>query len=384
MQKNIKLINRILLKTSLILFICGSIYAQNTAVVYTPNGTAVTVYNFTEFTQSHIAYLNNQAAALYPNATIISDASNKYNCHAYAWYLTECSGCPNYWMNTPGDDAYWNDNSYVEVFDAGLAEKISYASDDHSAVMSSVAGKYDSKWGQYPVMRHSPTYTPYNSSNLKYYVPAPVGKPDIHDFTLVSSGPSCIDYNWRTLDFGVQKNNSNSCLLYSLPENITEVEWQIIPSQPIQTTLDSGLYSCSTSSVDNAGVKVAFSQQYNPYVTTFRFRVKGTSWSDWSVGHYYLAEKCPYYYRVTPNPVTSDQLTIISQNDRESKLDMLGFNEALEFLLFDYQGNQLKSKKDTTGKGDYNLNIPNLKNGMYYLKVITEKHTEVHRILIDR
>ncbi|WP_418604564.1 T9SS type A sorting domain-containing protein, partial [Hwangdonia sp.] len=44
----------------------------------------------------------------------------------------------------------------------------------------------------------------------------------------------------------------------------------------------------------------------------------------------------------------------------------------------------LKSKKDLTNKKNYTLNIPNLKNGMYYLKVITEKHTEVHRILVDR
>ncbi len=164
-----------------LLFPLNSSFAQSTTV-YTPNGTPVTVLIFNEMSQSQIIATNAQAAAAFPNATIINDASTTYNCHAYAWYLTECTGCTNYWMNTPGDDKYWQDGSYIEI-SSTEAEKISYASDDHSAIESVVSGKYDSKWGQWPLMRHNPTYTPYNSSVLKYYkrnfTPPSISGPDI-------------------------------------------------------------------------------------------------------------------------------------------------------------------------------------------------------------
>ncbi len=151
-----------------LLIISSNILAQTAVTINTPNNTPVTVLVLTEMSQSQIASTNANAAALYPNATILSNSSSTYNCHAHAWYLTECTGCTKYWMNTPNDDKYWQDNSYVEVTEA-QAQKISYSNDDHSAIKSVVSGKYDSKWGQWPVMRHSPNYTPYISTNLKYY-----------------------------------------------------------------------------------------------------------------------------------------------------------------------------------------------------------------------
>ncbi|MFD1160859.1 trypsin-like peptidase domain-containing protein [Hwangdonia seohaensis] len=88
------------------------------------------------------------------------------------------------------------------------------------------------------------------------------------------------------------------------------------------------------------------------------------------------------YFKVVPNPITSTELNIVKKNNNETKA--FNANNEVEFLLLNDMGVQLKSKKDLTNKKNYTLNIPNLKNGMYYLKVITEKHTEVHRILVDR
>lgn len=175
MQSNLRAIDKKLINTLsmisllIISLISNNLSAQSTATIYTPNGTSVTALILTEFTQSQIASINAQAAIEFPNAQIIDDASNKYNCHAYAWYLSECISCTKYWINTPEEDKYWTDESYLEVASC-LGSKISYASDDHSAVKSVVTGKFDSKWGQYPLMRHDPTYTPYNSTNLKYYL----------------------------------------------------------------------------------------------------------------------------------------------------------------------------------------------------------------------
>lgn len=43
----------------------------------------------------------------------LSEATNKYNCHVYAWHMTE-GRSPVWinnpvWINTPEDDKYWND-----------------------------------------------------------------------------------------------------------------------------------------------------------------------------------------------------------------------------------------------------------------------------------
>ncbi len=175
--KNI-LSNVISIQFFLIIIISNNALAQTTATIYTPNNTPVTVLILNEMTATQIANTNATAVSYYPYATIISDASAKYNCHAYAWYLTECSGCIKYWMNTPNDDKYWQDSSYIEVPES-QAQKISYADDDHSAIKSVVSGKYDSKWGQWPVMRHSPNYTPYVSTNLKFYKKAEIAGPEI-------------------------------------------------------------------------------------------------------------------------------------------------------------------------------------------------------------
>lgn len=142
-------------------------------VVHTPNGTRVPVVVVTtELTPSQISEYNSYVATNYPSATRETNASHKYNCHSYAWYSTSTSN--NIWMNTPGDDRYWQDGSYVsvDIRFQGPNDRISYASDDHSAIVAySPTGPYmyRSKWGQLPRMYHALNYSPYNSSTLKAY-----------------------------------------------------------------------------------------------------------------------------------------------------------------------------------------------------------------------
>lgn len=135
--------------------------------VYTPRGTAVPAIAMTyELSSSQIASCNASVAAAYPNATRLTNCSRRYNCHSYAWRSQSTSN--TIWINTPGDDKYWQDGSYFPASIVAAGHKVSYGSDDHSAIALS-ASLYDSKWGQYPVMRHAPTYTPYNSSVLNVY-----------------------------------------------------------------------------------------------------------------------------------------------------------------------------------------------------------------------
>lgn len=135
------------------------------ATVYTPNGTAVTVVVRSELTQAQITANNNYVANNYPNADRMSNSSRKYNCHSYAWYQANSSN--PYWMDSPQDDKYWNDGSWVVSSNFwAVGSRLSWRSDDHSGVVTTNT-KIFSKWGQLPIMKHSMNYTPYDNSNVR-------------------------------------------------------------------------------------------------------------------------------------------------------------------------------------------------------------------------
>ncbi|MBV9791948.1 MAG: hypothetical protein JOZ51_27425, partial [Chloroflexi bacterium] len=144
--------------------------------VYTPYSSAVTAIAMTtELTSSQISSANSYVASVYPQAVRETNASRKYNCHSYAWHNQSTSN--SIWINTPGDDTYWTDGSYTRWqipyrwFDN---MKVSYVNDDHSAIdiPNGSSPLFRSKWGQYPRMRHAPSYSPYNSSYLDYFFPS--------------------------------------------------------------------------------------------------------------------------------------------------------------------------------------------------------------------
>lgn len=53
-----------------------------------------------------------------------NEATYKYNCHAFAWHISE--GGNQLWIDTPNDDVYWNDASYIEVSNQNDATKVSF------------------------------------------------------------------------------------------------------------------------------------------------------------------------------------------------------------------------------------------------------------------
>ncbi len=119
-------------------------------------------------------YIINYITATYPGTTIISPPTKKYNCHGYAWNMTE--GGDTAWINSP-IDLYWTDGSYVEV-DEAHASKIVY-SGDHSAIKWDNV-YYQSKWGELALVRHTPDnvpsgYLPFSTKRyfLRLYISGP-------------------------------------------------------------------------------------------------------------------------------------------------------------------------------------------------------------------
>lgn len=152
-------------------------YAQNDVptTVYTCKSGTVAALNRAEYSQSDITYYTNYTSSTYGylGITIIGDASRQYNCHGYAWHLTE-GNTNKVWINnatqqvgncydqTHNIDKYWTDGCFIQVCNETDADKLHYYCGDHSAVASITnPGLYESKWGGLALVRHTKTGVPY-------------------------------------------------------------------------------------------------------------------------------------------------------------------------------------------------------------------------------
>ena len=141
--------------------------------IYTKYGNPVDALSVSEMSSQEIAESNSYAISHYPNATFISNASATYNCHSYAWNISD--GGSRCWINAAKKLTYdnlmkyWTNDYYGQTSNENNATKIFYYKSDHSAIKSSVAGMYESKWGRLPLMRHAPNYGPYNYMDTRYY-----------------------------------------------------------------------------------------------------------------------------------------------------------------------------------------------------------------------
>lgn len=168
------------------IFYMASVYSlalDHNATIYTRGGQAIEVRILDNFSNLEIQALNDSCAVRFPNAVILDDASRQYNCHCFAWYISD-GGSTRCWINQktysnqPNLSKYWTNDYYVET-NAANAVKVFYYKSDHSAIVSpSVSGMYESKWGAWPLVRHAPGYGPYENMNKrKYYahiVPTPI------------------------------------------------------------------------------------------------------------------------------------------------------------------------------------------------------------------
>ncbi len=132
------------------------IYMFNTVTRYTPKGepfSAGKLKSNYELTQPEkdsaaayiLQYYNNRI-------TILSEATRSYNCHGYVWYVME--GGDNVWIDTPNDDEFWDDGSYVQITWAENAKIAFSDTADHSAIATNHQDTIISKWGQFPLVKH--------------------------------------------------------------------------------------------------------------------------------------------------------------------------------------------------------------------------------------
>ena len=157
----------------------------STITLTTTFGRTVTgLVGLPELTDSEKSSLDSYYRRNYPSATLLASSTSTYNCHSYAWNMSEMG--VTCWINgsnisqpdldgtvSANDDnisSYWYDGLYSMTIDS-KALKIYYYRGDHSAIQSTVSGKYESKWGKGPLMRHSPKNCPsiYHSNYRSYF-----------------------------------------------------------------------------------------------------------------------------------------------------------------------------------------------------------------------
>lgn len=142
----------------------------STEIVKTPFGQDIYGLSLPELTSYEIAIINSTILANYDDAIYRGTATNKYNCHSYAWHMQSTDN--TVWINSIYNDAlqlskYWTRDLYVEC-SSTQAEKVFYPNGDHSAIVLP-NGNFLSKWGQGPLMEHSPSCSPYDTTGLRYF-----------------------------------------------------------------------------------------------------------------------------------------------------------------------------------------------------------------------
>ena len=151
-----------------------------TRIKHTPNGSPVIsgeliTSDLSMQQKTDYRYL----AEVIHGATYVSEATKQYNCHAYAWHISEGHPDDLVWIGFGNDttiakqreNIYWEDGSYIEVPEA-IATHISYdeGTADHSAKRYD-STRYISKWGLGCLVIHLPNEVPYNTSQpKKYYI----------------------------------------------------------------------------------------------------------------------------------------------------------------------------------------------------------------------
>jgi hypothetical protein len=149
--------------------------------IYTPKGTLVSdTYRFEgidcSFSSDELDDLADNIYNTYNGAILIAPPSLRYNCHGYAWNVSE--GGDQVWIGfstQTAEDVYWTDGSYIQTTESD-ATKVSYTYGNHSAIRLNSTW-YQSKWGNTALVQHHPNDVPpvYNASQgMTFYKRAPM------------------------------------------------------------------------------------------------------------------------------------------------------------------------------------------------------------------
>ncbi len=318
------------------------LYAQTPANIYTPACTLLyNTYYTPELSSSEINYLNQQYQSAYPNAIYISSSSGKYNCHGYAWYVTE--GGAKVWIGayagSDPEEEFMNDGSYVEVPTEVGAQKVSYRSSDHSAITTSTSGWVQSKWAYGPVMKHKPSDCPFTYSSLKYYTSVKNMTGTINSGTYTMYGQikasgqlaSSSNVNFRA-GKSIKLNPGFKVVGATFQANMISSCW---PSPVVIYSIDNDV-SIDLKSTDYSSQQEELTNNIKP-----------------------ISDKLVLF----PNPV--------------SELLYVNGVSSFEYTIYDCYGKLLLSSKNS----ENSIDVSSLNSGVYVIQIVSEGTTHIDKFV---
>ena len=108
------------------------------------------------------------------DAQRIGPATSNYNCHAYAWHVSDGGNDEDCWLDydyfgSSNLQKYWTNDAYVSTSSPNEFNKVFYGTNaDHSAISTS-SGVVKSKWGAWPLYQHETTDCPYDNISIAFY-----------------------------------------------------------------------------------------------------------------------------------------------------------------------------------------------------------------------
>jgi hypothetical protein len=94
---------------------------------------------------------------------------------------------------------------------------------------------------------------------------------------------------------------------------------------------------------------------------------------------------CGNYYRISPNPASS-VITISpdTKTGMTNKRPASANNLNITITVSDVSGNVKKRQQFSNSTGKMQLNVSDLKTGIYYVHIINGAHKETHRLMIGQ
>jgi hypothetical protein len=357
----------------------------------------------------------------YNGLEFLGSATLTYNCHYYAWFQTSQYPSTYYWLNFPEDN--WIDYSFVQIPSEQNLCKVTYSQSGgtlyHSAVATSTAGRYISKWGPFCLFEHDydecPYWQVYEAQVRKYYARLLIIGPSTlacsnGTYTIPNTDGMGYSVDWTNYSYLTEVSSNNYSTTVSPDGNgngnirlsisrsgfdptyyedltVPATDYAYSPSDIVLTSDDCintvtqfrindnnyfipGTYF-DWDVVGNASLLYGDGSRYiaveaydeNPvYIIVDAQNGCGTSNDYWEE---FIFEDCEYFMKISPNPA-SDQIEITFTEN----LAMEKSNPTLEI----YNSGLTKLYQSKINNSKLVIDVSSFKSGIYYVFVKNGKN----------
>ncbi len=426
-MKNIYLILRNLLLG--LLFICTSVLVFGQGTIKTPKNQTIYVWNDYDNSTWLAIWEADAAEWIVDNnsdAERIGAATSNYNCHAYAWHVSDGGSSEDCWMTYeyggPNLAKYWTNDAYSSTYSIEDCKKLFYGTTaDHSAITTDQTGIVESKWGAWPRYSHSRIDCPYDNPSYTYYevpISAPAYMCSSDAETVSTLNISGANYSWSGSEVSVSGSSYSTTATtgaYSHGLGYVRADISNLPSGTTIKNKESfyidgpDYEDVSLSLYTTGGSPVSYmcpNTHYHIFVNSTGCSTSNYSWTvpaawninyTWSnmisiytnstpggnvmvdastccsscgsvriVSDYFGSGYCGQFLMVfSPNPTTDETTLSIESTSEEKVLD-----ENEEWELEIYNNTQILKDKKTKIKGNqYKLKTSGWKEGIYFVRV---------------